>query len=56
MLMKYFIFGSKYRKEIPTLYSFKITFLLDSILNVKMLHQNKLNIQTQKWPFLTKLP
>jgi len=23
MLMKYFIFGSKYRKEIPTFYSFK---------------------------------
>jgi len=55
ILMKYFIFGSKYRKEIPTFYSFK-NYLLAKI-NIEReiaISKNKLNIHTQKWAFFNK--
>jgi len=55
MLMKYFSFRSKYRKEIPTFYSFE-NYLLARINIVREIatSKNKLNVQNQKWAFLTQ--
>jgi len=45
-------------KKYQRLIVLKITYmyLLEPILKVKLLHKNKLNVQTLKWAFLTQQP